>query len=177
MPKYTVEEVLDIIKALNPEDQKRLQKSLVKVWDNPLSPTPSGEGQQMMNTFGNMNVGGSSNQVNVSPAQNRDGQVTVSPTLTQTKPHQDDLQEALQQLEKLKQEILTTSLLDALEKTTKEAQVRFVEEELKKPNPDRNLVGKTVSLLKLGLEGVQTLAEPVQKVASLIARVWGIAVL
>ncbi|MEG3878548.1 hypothetical protein QT972_14300 [Microcoleus sp. herbarium7] len=171
MPKYSVDEVLSILRDLTPEEKSQLKAQLHTVLDAPSPSTASG-GQQMTNTVSGTTFGDGNNAFNFQPGLNQGGNYTASTTFNQTLTHK---QEILSALEKL-QEAISNSEIDSLRKAGAEAQVEQLKEELKKPEPDKGLVAQTIATLKQGLEGVQTLAGPTIAVAKLIANAWGIPV-
>ncbi|NJR63675.1 MAG: hypothetical protein HC769_35815 [Cyanobacteria bacterium CRU_2_1] len=173
MPKYSVSEVLDIIKTLTKEEQLELQARLSEVLTLESFDT-SHLSQRQSQTFGNVSIGGSGIAADFGQKQAVGGNITAPQNVVQAEG--DGLQEVWSLLANLKQGIANSNSLDALQKAMAEAQIKVVEVELKKPEPDKGLVSRTISTLKQGLEGVLTLAEPVVKVANLIAKAWGIPV-
>ena len=83
-----------------------------------------------------------------------------------------DLQSALAAIAQLKQNIAASADLNPIEKATAEVPIKMLESELQKPQPDKSLVDQAISALKKGLDGVVSLAEPVTKVATLVAKAW-----
>ncbi|MFZ4677282.1 MAG: hypothetical protein ACOYM4_16590, partial [Nodosilinea sp.] len=53
---------------------------------------------------------------------------------------------------------------------TAKVPIATVAEELKKDKPDKDLIDQSVEALRKGLAGVETLAEPVMRVAALVAK-------
>lgn len=174
MPKYSVSEVLDIIKTLTPAEKLELQSRLSEV----ITPVPSGTdqpSQRQSQTFGNVNIGGSGIAADFGQKQVIGGNMTSPQNVVQAEGS--GLQDVWSLLTSLKQGIDNSSTLDPLQKAMADEQIKVIEVELKKTEPDKGLVSRTISTLKQGLEGVLTLAEPVVKVANLIAKAWGIPVL
>ncbi|VXD12364.1 CHAT domain-containing protein [Planktothrix paucivesiculata] len=101
-----------------------------------------------------------------------DSEVNLDQSYTQTVGENSKLETALNELQKLKQEIAATNALNSIQKKQAEFPVDMIEAELKKPQPDKSLIDEAVEALKKGLEGVETLAEPVMKVAAILAGVW-----
>lgn len=172
MPKYSVEEVLAIIKALTPEEKNVLKAHLPSVLDlssNSVSGSSSTQSRSM-SIGGNFEVKGKDLSVDFSQKQ-AGGEIYAAST---TVGHQSSptLQLLARELAALKQEIHNTQNLNSLQKKTVEAPVTVLEEELKKPEPDKNLIDQAVTSLKKGLSGVQSLAEPTMKVAALVAKAW-----
>ncbi len=121
-------------------------------------------------SIGDFNFSGSNNYV--APA-NAGGDVNIDQSQhTQTLGQNPELEAALNELKKLKQEIAATNALNSIQKKQAEFPVETIETELKKPQPDKGLIDEAVEALKKGLEGVETLAEPVMKVAAILAKVW-----
>jgi len=120
-------------------------------------------------SFGNITISGSGNAFAANQAGgNIDSSQTTNPSNLQNA----DLQTLLEALKQLKQDILATDALNPIEKATAEVPVNMLEAELKKPQPDKSLIDQAIASLKKGLAGVEALAEPVIRVASLVAKVW-----
>lgn len=140
------------------------------------SSDPSTSGQSQSNTVSGVTFGEGNSAFSFSPVQSQRGNVSVSPNFTQTSTQNAEVKQVIEALAHLKQAILQNEEINPLVKDGAKVQVEQLEEELKKPEPDKSLVGHTIATLKKGLEGVLTLAEPTMKVASLLAKVWGIPV-
>ncbi|WP_313933873.1 MULTISPECIES: hypothetical protein [Nostocales] len=169
MPKYSVNEVLEIIKNLTVEEKLELQQSLPSVLGNMLTaakPVESHSQNIEGINIGNGNSGIAFNQLQADRGSN------ISQSQTEVKIQNAEIQEALKLLEKLKQDINTNNTLNSIEKKTLEVPLQTIEGELKKPKPDKNLVEQGIEALKKGLVGVAELADPVMKLAPLVARVW-----
>ncbi len=119
-------------------------------------------------SFGNISFGGSSNAFSNIQA---DGSVNFSQNTNQASVPNTDLQTALDTLAKLKQDITATDALNPLKKKMVKNLIEILEEELPKSPPDKNLLGPAVEELNKDLEGIPILAEPVAKVAVLLAKV------
>jgi hypothetical protein len=120
-------------------------------------------------SFGNITISGSNSPF--SPI-NTTGAVTLNQTSTQSYGGNSDLEAALELLAKLKQDVSATDELATLAKRETDFRITVLQEELKKPQPDRSLVNDVVEALKQGLNGVLTLAAPVSQVATLLAKAW-----
>ena len=120
-------------------------------------------------SIGNITIGGSNNPFNAVQAG---GNVTISQTQTQTTVNNPELQAALEAVGQLKQAIAATDTIDETDKAMAAIPVQKLEAELQKPQPDRSVVDKMVATLKKTLDGAITLAEPVAKVATLVAKAW-----
>lgn len=120
-------------------------------------------------SIGNITIGGSHNPFN---AVQSGGDVTIDQSVTRTQSASADLQAALTALGSLKQAIAATSALDETEKAMVAIPLQKLEAELQQPQPNRDIVDRTISTLKKALDGVITLAEPVTKVATLVAKAW-----
>lgn len=172
MAKYNVDEVLDIIKTFNPEEKKDLQNRLASVLEQTFpSQTPT-KGSQLQ-SFGGFAFGGSGNNTALDINQQMGGESNFNQTNTSTKTslQNTDLQEALVILEKLKQDIASSPALNSVQKATAEVPLKIIEEEAKKPKPDKNMIEQSIDSLKKGLEETVGLAEPLVKLASLLAKV------
>ncbi len=131
-------------------------------------------GQQMTNTLGNVQFGSGQAAFNFKPIQNQGGNITESSDTNQTYTLSPEKKEALTELNALKQQIVQSNE-NPLVKEAAENKVSTLETELAKPQPDKNLIQKTIETLKQGLEGVKTLSAPTLAVAKLIANAWGIS--
>ncbi len=169
MPKYSVSEVLEILKNLTPQEKLELQQHLPSVLAN-AGATPQLVESHSQNIEG-VNIGNSNSNIDFNQILADRGS-NVSHNRTQTTVENVDLQAALGQLEKLKQDIASTNALNLIEKKVVEVPIKIVEEELKKPKPDKNLVDEAIATLQKGLAGVEALASPVMRVASLVAKAW-----
>lgn len=111
--------------------------------------------------------GNGSSFFNLSPVQaGRDANVNQDFQQTTNS----DLQRAVSFLEHLKLQIDQEPTLDPLQKAGARTQVEQLEIELKKDEPDKNLVRNTIATLKQGLEDILTLAKPTQEVAALVGK-------
>ena len=119
-------------------------------------------------SFGNITISGSSNPFNNIQSG---GDVSFNQTSSQSS-GSTDLQAALEALVKLKQDVSATDALSTFIKKDTESKIDMLQEELQKSKPDKSFTDEVVAALKKGLEGVVTLAEPVAKVAALVAQVW-----
>ena len=169
MPKYSVSEVLDIIKALTAEEILELQQSLSSVLSMIATDAKAVDSHSQNIegiTIGNGNAGIEFNQTKSDRVSN----------ITQTQATLNnvaELREVLAFLSKLKQDIAASNNLNVIEKKTLEVPIQTIEEELKKPNPDKNSVKESLEFLKKSLIGVAELAKPVLEIAPLIAKFWG----
>lgn len=152
--------------VLHPPDSTLNQSASTPM--TPSHPTQSNPAQSISNTI---SIGGSvsgSNLFNFSQAQ-----ATDSARIDQgqnTSPAASALQAALVAVQQLQQEIQATATLNPVQKTMVQAPAQMLEAELQKPQPDKNLIQQTVEALKQGVQGVETLAEPVMRVAALVAK-------
>ena len=167
MPKYSVQDVLEIIQALTPEEKSLLQAQLPNVLSTAtVSVTPQKSQSQ---SFGNISMGSG----NAFAADQAGGDINSSQNNTQASVKNASLQEALDILQKLKQDVNQSDGLNKLQKTTIDGTIKVVEEEITKPQPDKSLFDQAIEGLKKGLE-VISLAEPVMKVADLVTKAWAI---
>lgn len=102
------------------------------------------------------------------PIQSK-GNVTTTNTVNQSPAQNSELESALKALEQLKQSILNEEL-SRLTKEESENRINRLQEELKKPNPDKSFIQELTTALKQGLESVTTLAKPVVEVAALVGK-------
>lgn len=171
MPKYSVEEVLDIIKNFSAEEKNLLQAQLSSVLESTGSSTPqSTNTQSQSQTFGNVSASGSGSVAIDQVASG--GNTNLEKSNTQIKAESENIKEALQLLQQLQQDIITTSALNELQKDEAKVKIGFLQKELKGEQPDKSLIDQAIEGLKKGLQGVLSLAEPVQQVAKLIAEAW-----
>ena len=170
MPKYRVAEVLDIIKDLTAEEKLELQKQLPTVLNAVVASNDTRAMEDSSQQIQGVTITGSSN-VNLSQKR-ADRGASISPPRTSVQVQNANLQEALDLLEKLKDNINSSNALNPIEKKTAEVPLQVVEEELKKPKPDKGLVDQAIETLKKGLTGIKELAEPVAEVAKIVAKAW-----
>lgn len=163
MPKYTVDDVLEIIGSLSPEEKAILQARLSPVLE---APAPSTTQQtRSMTVGGNFQVSGSGVTVDMSQQQR------VGHTTAGAHPGDADTTQALlQALSELQQQVLKAGSLNPIEKATAKVPIETMAAELKKEKPDKDLIDQSVEALRKGLAGVETLAEPVMRVAGLVAK-------
>ncbi|MCC5601839.1 hypothetical protein LC653_14350 [Nostoc sp. CHAB 5784] len=169
MPKYSVSEVLEIIKNLTPSEKLELQQSLPSVLD-PISTAAKAAKSHSQNIAG-INIGDGNSDIGFNQLQADQGS-SVNQNRTEAKVENADVQSALKLLLTLKEDIVASNSLNSIEKKTLEVPIKTIEEELKKPKPDKNLVEQSIEALKKGLTGVAELADPVLKLAPLVAKVW-----
>jgi hypothetical protein len=167
MPTYSVIDVLEIIRALTPEQKLELQGQLPSILSLPSKEaiTP-GQSQSMSG----VKITGSSD-IDLSQIQADHGS-NITQNNTEATIQNADFQEALSLLEKLKQEIASNNTINPLLKEVVEEKIQAIQKEVQKPQPDKSLVDQAIAALKKGLTGVEELAEPVMKVASLVAKAW-----
>ncbi|CAD5954888.1 hypothetical protein NO108_03160 [Planktothrix rubescens] len=120
-------------------------------------------------SFGNINISGNQNPLAMTNAV---GDVNINQSQTQTSVKNPNLEAALAALGQLQKDIAQTEALNPIEKATVEVPIKMIETELRKSKGNQTLIDQAVVALKKGLEGVETLAEPVIKVAAILAKVW-----
>ena len=120
-------------------------------------------------TIGNITISGSNNPFNAVQAA---GNVTINQSQTQTKVTDSNFQAALAALDQLKQAIATTDSIKEIKKKMVAIPIQELDAELQKPAPDRSAVDQMIESLQETLDGVSTLAEPVTKLATLVANAW-----
>ena len=167
MPKYTVGEVLDIIKDLNTEEKSELQRKLPDaLGDTPMANSSSVESPSQV-IQGNHFNGNSDTSITQTNEQNH-----ISPSKTETT-NQNDLQEIVSILKQLKQDITTSNALNSIENKSLEIPLQTIEGELQKSNPDKSLVKQSFDVLNKGLTAAASLVEPLKKLISLADKLWG----
>jgi hypothetical protein len=172
MFKLTVDQILASMEALDDEEKKELVARLPAFLEGLETSTPLKSGQVMTNTVGNVDMKGNNAAFNYQPMQvGRDNQ--VSATFNQGSSGQQDLLNALATLQTA---IQNTPDLPELSKIGAAAQTEQLAAEAQKETPDKNLIQRTISALKQGLQGITDLAGPVATVSSLVAKAWGIPV-
>lgn len=167
MPTYNVNDVLEIIKTLSSEQKLELQRELPSILATIAKETASPVKSQSMSGVA---ITGSSD-INLSQTQADQGS-NISQNKIQASLQNTDLKEALNVLTSLKQAIASNNTLNPLVKEVAAEKIQAIQAEAQKPQPDKNLVDQAISSLKKGLQGVEELAEPVMKVAGLVARAW-----
>ncbi|MBD2043918.1 hypothetical protein [Microcoleus sp. FACHB-672] len=165
MPKYTVDEVLDIIKSLTAEEKTALQSQLSVILGTGATSNLQAQTQQSQ-SFGNITMR-DGNEVKAEQFS-AEGSVNISETNANIQGGKADIKEAFELLSFMKQELSQTDNLNALEKKDAQSKIEFVEEELKKSKPDQDLITQAVEALEKGLKGVEKLIEPTIKVAKLV---------
>ncbi len=172
MFKLTVDQILASIEALSAEEKEALQTRLPSILQNSNAGETSQQGQFMDNQVGDIQISGNSANFNFQPIQ-AGGDVNLSNQLTQGSSGQKEL---LNALSVLKASIQNAENLPELSKVGAKTQVDKITAEVQQKNPDKNLIGQTITALKQGLKGVQELAGPTAAVASIVAKVWGIPI-
>jgi hypothetical protein len=119
-------------------------------------------------SIGNISINGDGNPVSVIEGNGN----TVSQNINRVATSSSDLQAAIAALADLKRAIANTDALGSYEKSNAEGTVAFIEKEIQKSPPDKSGVKRAIAALKQALESVVTLAEPVTKVAELLAKAW-----
>jgi hypothetical protein len=121
-------------------------------------------------SFGNINSSGKKNPFNA--INSNKGDINIDQSYNQTIGQNSKIEVVLNQLQQLKQEIAITNALKSIQKKQVVLPIEMIETELNKSQPDKSLIDEAVEALKQGLEGVETLAKPVMKVAEILATAW-----
>jgi hypothetical protein len=168
MLKLTVDQILECVTAvtaLTPAEKAELQTKLLD------ASSPSQYRDRQEQSIGNINIAGDGIAFTATQAV---GNVNHWQSGSQVSMQKIGAQEALSLVEKLRQDIRLSDMLNPVEKATAEVPLSLVEAELKKPQPDKSLVNQALSSLKKTLEGVKTLIGPVLEITAVIAKkVWG----
>jgi folylpolyglutamate synthase/dihydropteroate synthase len=167
MPKYSLQDVLDIIQTLTPDEKSQLQDRLPHIISATITDATPQRSQSQ--SFGNINMG----KGNTFTANQAGEEVNSSQSNIQASVQNDSLQQALDILQKLREDVSQSDVLNKLQKTTINGTIKVVEEEISKPQPDKSLLDQAIEALKKGVE-IISLAEPVMKVAGLVAGAWGV---
>jgi hypothetical protein len=167
MPTYNVSDVLEIIRTLTPEQKQELQCKLPSVLADVSEGTASPAKSQNM---GGVTITGSS-EIDLNQIQAESGGSIIQ-SKTQAKLQNTDLKEALIVLESLMQAVTADNTLNPLAKEAVGEKIQTIQQEVQKPQPDKSLVDQAITALKTGLAGVEELAAPVMRVASLVAKAW-----
>ena len=168
MPKYTVEDVLEIVKTFTPEEKTALQTQLATALNSTAGITPSSRNQQSQ-SFGNVTLGsGNTFDANQIAAE---GSVNLARSTNKGEFVKKEIQEAFDLLQTLKQQVANTEKLNKLEKKNVEATISVVEEELAKPKPDKNLLTQAGNALGICCKNVAEFAEPALAIANIIAMI------
>ena len=158
----------ELLNRIEESDPLALSESPHTQQSQPVEPSPLLRAQQSQ-SVGNISVGGSNNPLNIIQSG---GNVSLTQTNTQTRSDNADLKMALDALVKLKQLVLATDTLSTFAKKDTESKIDMLQEELQKPQPDKGFVNEVMEALKQGLNGIVTLASPVNRVATLVAKAW-----
>ena len=130
-----------------------------------MTPAPAPNQSQ---SFGNISsINGSSNPFNITQAS---GDATIAQSQTTTKTTNSDLQAVLDAVEQLKKAIAAAKDVDDMEKEMVALPIQKLETELQKSQPDQTVVDRMITTLKKTLDGVITLAGPINTVATLPAK-------
>ncbi|MBW4463262.1 MAG: hypothetical protein KME47_23935 [Nodosilinea sp. WJT8-NPBG4] len=164
MPKYTVNEILEIIGSLSTEEKASLKAQLSTVLETATPANSVTQQSRSMDVGGNFQVSGSGVTVDMSQKQTV-GNATDGPNHGNS----DTTQALLQALTELQQQVLRAGGLNSIEKATAKVPIETMAAELEKEKPDKDLIDQSVEALRKGLAGVETLAEPVMRVAGLVA--------
>ncbi|WP_404785201.1 hypothetical protein [Altericista sp. CCNU0014] len=167
MPTYNVSDVIEIIRTLSPEQKQELQRELPNVLAAVSEGTAAPAKSQ---NIGGVTITGSS-QIDLNQIQAESGS-NIAQNQTQAKLQNTDLKEALMLLENLKQAVTADNTLNPLAKEVVAEKIQAIQQEVQKPQPDKSLVDRAIMALKKGLAGVEELADPVMRVASLVAKAW-----
>ena len=172
MANYSVDEVLNIIKSFNSEEKKDLQLRLASFLEQ-IAPLPSQTKESQSQSFGGLAFGGSGNNTSFDINQQIGGKSNFNSTNTSAKTalQNTDLREALAILNRLKQDIADSPALNSVQKATADVPLKIIEEEASKPKPDKDTIDQSIDSLKKGLNETVGLAEPLVKLASLLAKV------
>lgn len=117
---------------------------------------------------GNIRLDGNSNIFNL--VQGKDNEISQSVSSFASTPS--DREAAIAALNELKQAIASTDSLGSRQKYNLDSEVEFLKQEIPKSKPDKSAIEQAIAALKTALNGVVTLAEPVTKVAELLAKFW-----
>jgi len=139
--------------------------------------SPAAAGQSQSNSLSGINFsGGNNNALNFAPVQNQGGNVNVATNFNQSYVSNPEVKAALESLSQLKASLADNQEVNSLLKEPAKQQVEKLQEELQKEKPDPTFIERTVLTLKQGLDGVVTLKDPVLKIASLVAKLYGFPV-
>jgi hypothetical protein len=169
MPTYSVNDVLEIVRSFTPDQKLELQRELPSVLSVVSKETTTPAKSQEIS---GITITGSSD-IDLSQVQAEEGS-SITQNKTQATLLNTDLQEALGVLEKLKQMVAVNCTLNPQIKEKAEEKIQAIQKEAQKPQPDKSLVDQAITTLKKGLAGIEELAEPVMKVASLVANAWAV---
>jgi hypothetical protein len=167
MPTYNVSDVLEIIRTLTPEQKQALQHELPNVLAAVSEGTAAPVKSQNM---GGVTITGSS-EIDLNQIQAESGG-NITQSKIQAKLQNTDLKEALIVLESLMEAVTADNTLNPLAKEMVGEKIQTIQQEVQKPQPDKSLVDQAIAALKTGLAGVEELAAPVMRVASLVAKAW-----
>jgi hypothetical protein len=171
MPKYSVGEVLDIIRDLTLAEKIDLKSELENILSGSEQAGSAEAVPKQLQSFGDVTISGSSNNLDASQVG---GNANIAKGGTQAVSQDANLQEALSLLAQLKQAIANSSALNPIEKATFAVPVSTAAAELQKPKPDPSIVDQAIAALKKGFAGIEELAEPVTRVAILVAKAWAV---
>ena len=170
MPKYSVEEVIDIIKTFTPEEKSSLQAQLSAVLNSTESSQSNGRAKnEQSQSFGNISIGsGSAFDVNQIAAE---GSVDLARAMTHSQASSKEMEEVLGLLQNLKKEVNSSDRLNKLEQKNAESAIAIMTEELQKPEPDKKLLAQTGKFLQTCLGGIGIFATPTLQVIRILETV------
>lgn len=132
---------------------------------SPQSASPIGQSQ----TIGSITISGNSNAFSNVQAG---GDVTLNQSQTQTRPITNpDVGAAIEALGSLKKAIAADTTIDDMEKDMVSLPIQKLEEELKKPQPNRSKVENMMAKLKKFLDGAVSIADPLAKLGTIVTKV------
>ena len=181
MIKLNVEQILAGIELLSVDEKKELKSRLNNVLT--ISEPESEEGASVhqshrLSIGGDFQIQGTDIAVDFSQKAMATGEASRNRPLGSVATVE-DLQTISAAIIDLKQAIQSSPELNSVEKQTAVVPIEILAEELKHTveepectNPDTGLIDQAVTTLKKLLDGVQTLAEPVKNVSSLLAKAW-----
>lgn len=164
MPKYSLDEILEILKNLTPEEKAQLQEQLPAVLDGAGAPA-SRFPRQTQQSPPTGSIGGA--EVNARLLQ---AKIATHLDGTSPLPQSAEIQEALDLLRRIKKELAITNFSQKNHKKNLEYTLEVVLEELKKDRPDRDLIDLALASLEEGLRGVESSVRLTEKLAQIIRR-------
>ncbi len=135
MPKYSVSEILEIIRNLIVSEKLELQQSLPSVLDTISTATKAAK-SHFQNIVG-INIADGNSDIGFNQLQADKGS-SVNQNRTEATLQNANVQSALQLLSTLKQDVIAINFFNSIKKKTLEVPIKTIEEELKKPKSDKN---------------------------------------
>jgi len=170
MPKYTVDEVLEIIRNLSADEQQQLRKQ----WPSALEPARSGAGGGNTGSVSLRDINAGNNSNTKILGQGTLGDRSINQPVFHLKPGVSEEALALiaELMEQLSENSAAVREVDRQTRQTVLAHVEVLDAELTKSDPDKSLVDRAAGALQSVLGHTVNLAPLATRLAELLAKAW-----